>query len=189
MHKTEHDAPPSRPPENARFETRDVALSTLLKWIVSLFIFMAFATFITLGLYRFLITRPNGEEAVSPIAHGPMAQPSPIVQAYPVEDIKEFRAKEDTLVNSYGWVDQKAGKVRIPLDQALDIVAARGLPVTSGKVTPQQAAPRNTSQSPGTTNQSPLQMPAGSATPPAGGKMQTPPGVGPGTGPPQPTGQ
>ena len=33
------------------------------------------------------------------------------------------------LLNSYGWVDPKAGVVRIPIDRAMDLLLQKGLPV------------------------------------------------------------
>jgi hypothetical protein len=35
------------------------------------------------------------------------------------------------VLNSYGWVDQPKGIVRIPVAQAIDILAKRGLPRTA----------------------------------------------------------
>ncbi len=37
-------------------------------------------------------------------------------------------APTKTILNSYGWVDPDKGTVRIPIDQAIDIVAQKGLP-------------------------------------------------------------
>ena len=34
----------------------------------------------------------------------------------------------DAILDSYGWVDPDKGIVRIPIDQAIDIVAQKGLP-------------------------------------------------------------
>lgn len=45
--------------------------------------------------------------------------------------IQTLRPGEEQLLHSYGWVDQKAGFARIPIDRAIDIVAARGLPARS----------------------------------------------------------
>jgi len=59
-------------------------------------------------------------------------------------------------LNSYDWIDQKAGTVRIPIDRAMQLLAQRGLPTrpqagavpTSPVNTATQAAtPSNTSQS------------------------------------------
>ena len=43
-------------------------------------------------------------------------------------DLRAIRAEEDKILNSYGWVDQPKGVVRIPVAQAIDILATRGLP-------------------------------------------------------------
>ena len=36
--------------------------------------------------------------------------------------------REDAILNGYGWVDPNKGIVRIPIAQAIDIVAQKGLP-------------------------------------------------------------
>lgn len=36
--------------------------------------------------------------------------------------LAELRAQEAELLNSYGWVDQQKGVVRIPIDKAMDIM-------------------------------------------------------------------
>ena len=36
---------------------------------------------------------------------------------------------EDKTLYSYGWVDEKAGTVRIPIERAMELIAQRGLPV------------------------------------------------------------
>ena len=36
--------------------------------------------------------------------------------------------QEEQTLHSYGWVDQQAGVVRIPIDRAMELLAQRGLP-------------------------------------------------------------
>ncbi|HSF59467.1 MAG TPA: hypothetical protein VLD83_15450 [Candidatus Binatia bacterium] len=43
-------------------------------------------------------------------------------------EMRQMREAEDTLLNSYGWVDKGAGIVRIPVDRAMEILAKKGLP-------------------------------------------------------------
>jgi len=47
---------------------------------------------------------------------------------YPRVELKELKDDEDAILNNYGWVDPANGVVRIPIDQAIDIVAKKGLP-------------------------------------------------------------
>jgi len=55
-------------------------------------------------------------------------------------EINQFRLREEQTLNSYGWVDQEAGVVRIPIDRAMQLIAQRGLPTTpkSGSVPPSE---------------------------------------------------
>ena len=39
----------------------------------------------------------------------------------------EMRAAEDAVLQSYGWVDHRAGIARIPIDRAIELVVERGL--------------------------------------------------------------
>ncbi len=43
--------------------------------------------------------------------------------------LKAYQATEETTLTTYGWVDQNAGTVRIPIDRAKDLLLERGLPV------------------------------------------------------------
>jgi hypothetical protein len=39
-----------------------------------------------------------------------------------------LQAHEDELLNNYGWVDQDAEVVRIPIERAMELLLERGLP-------------------------------------------------------------
>jgi len=58
--------------------------------------------------------------------------PEPRLQTTPWEDLKEFRAGEELALHSYGWVDQKSGIVRLPIDKAKAVLLQRGIPVRTG---------------------------------------------------------
>lgn len=45
-------------------------------------------------------------------------------------EINQFRLQEEQRLQSYGWVDQSAGLVHIPIDRAMQLIAERGLPTT-----------------------------------------------------------
>lgn len=62
--------------------------------------------------------------------------PEPRLQVRPFEDVAKMRAADRPFLEEYGWVDEKAGTVHIPVDEALKIVARRGLPAR-----PQPAPP------------------------------------------------
>jgi hypothetical protein len=45
------------------------------------------------------------------------------------QDLTELHAREDLLLSYYSWINRGQGTVRIPIDQAMAIIAQRGLPV------------------------------------------------------------
>jgi hypothetical protein len=56
------------------------------------------------------------------------APPEPRLQAAPVVDMDAMRAVEDVALRHGGWVDPGRGTVRVPIDVAIEVLAARGLP-------------------------------------------------------------
>jgi hypothetical protein len=53
----------------------------------------------------------------------------PALQVSPEEELAKLRSAEESVLTSYGWVDRKAGIVRIPIARAIDLLARNGLPV------------------------------------------------------------
>ena len=54
------------------------------------------------------------------------------------QDTADLHEREDLLLDNYSWVDRSQGKVRIPIDRAMELIAQRGLPVAQK---PQQNEP------------------------------------------------
>lgn len=63
------------------------------------------------------------DQPLSPLAAKPAEPAEPRLQSNPPADMRTFRAQEDAALHSYGWVDQSAGVVRIPIERAMKIVA------------------------------------------------------------------
>lgn len=58
---------------------------------------------------------------------GRSAPPAPVLQTNPRDDLLALRAAEQSLLDSYAWVDKERGVVRIPIERAMDLIAERGL--------------------------------------------------------------
>jgi len=54
--------------------------------------------------------------------------PAPNLQPNPTADLAAFRAAEDAELSAWAWVDREKSVARVPVERALEIVAARGLP-------------------------------------------------------------
>lgn len=64
--------------------------------------------------------RPVKAEARPPAA--------PPLQTTPAADLQRLREAEAAELGSYGWTDRAAGRVRVPVDRAVDLLLERGLP-------------------------------------------------------------
>lgn len=103
-------------------ETRDVWPRMLLLFGGGLLVFLALSV-VVLGLV-FDVT-PHWPQ---PGRSTEGSQASPALQTRAEADLATFRRSQDKALTTLGWVDQKAGTVRIPIDDAMKIVAAKGLP-------------------------------------------------------------
>jgi hypothetical protein len=53
-------------------------------------------------------------------------QTQPNLKEHPLEELKTMRAEEETNLKQYGWVDEKSGVVRLPIDRAKELLFQRG---------------------------------------------------------------
>jgi len=88
------------------------------------------------GAYTAVDPEPNpmaGSER-HPTPQDPIREfPQPRLQKDPALDVNKVRMTEDKLLNGPPtWVDEKAGVVRIPIEQAMQLTLERGLPLTGG---------------------------------------------------------
>ncbi len=98
-------------------------------FLFGLLLFVIVAIFVMLWLYRvFGSAPPPGNPEPSALMPAHQVPPPPRLQTNAAHDLRGLRDREDAILNSYGWVDQKAGIARIPIDRAIDAVARQGLP-------------------------------------------------------------
>jgi hypothetical protein len=84
--------------------------------------FLGFVAVTMTGLFFYL--RIEAPHALRQAAERPF--PSPALQTNPQGDLKQFELAQRMALSGYGWVDRSTGIVRIPIEEAMRIVAARG---------------------------------------------------------------
>jgi len=113
-------------PNGAGHEQREVSVRLI---VVSLG-FLAVATFfvfvLVVGIFRYFYATYSTEEATR--LSQPVIPPEPRIEVAPYEQLQQVRAKEDHVLSSYALLDKQSGTVRIPIDRAIDLLAAKGLP-------------------------------------------------------------
>jgi hypothetical protein len=59
--------------------------------------------------------------------------PEPRLQVDPAEEFQSYKREQDRILSSYEWVSREQGRVRIPIQRAMDLIAQRGLPTRTSK--------------------------------------------------------
>lgn len=89
---------------------------------------LIFGLIVGYGTFRFLYTPEVTTVVPSALQQGRVLPPGPRLQVNAQEDLHDYLQEQQQTLDSYGWVDQGAGVVRIPIDRAMDMVLERGLP-------------------------------------------------------------
>ncbi len=129
------------------FETEDLSPQGVFFFMAGLAVVCVVIYFIILGMYRFLDAYDRKHQpATNPMAlstgidpqimtrdqilqKAEATFPKPVLEYSEQTQYTNELAKQDQVLESYDWVDQKNGVVRIPIEQAIDLLAQRGLPV------------------------------------------------------------
>jgi hypothetical protein len=135
---------------NSGYERRDIGVAGVLYFLAGLAVFGLITNFVVTGVYHYFENRTEAQQtpvnplvtnAVRDTRHLPPEYngnydkylqknfPSPQLEIDERHQLDQIRLNEEQTLNTYGYVDQKAGVVRIPIDRAMDLIAQRGLPV------------------------------------------------------------
>ncbi|MEO0249743.1 MAG: hypothetical protein ABIN58_09475 [candidate division WOR-3 bacterium] len=129
-------------PDGPAYEVQDLAFQATLKFLFGLLGAVFFSLLLMWGFYAWLLPRPAQAELVKPpLETVRRLPPEPTLQGTPAQDIETYLAQQKARLEQYGWVDQNAGTVHIPIERAIEITAERGLPARSA-VSPQRSAIR-----------------------------------------------
>jgi hypothetical protein len=137
----EHKNSGARNPE-LEYEHQDLSAMGVYTFLAGLAVAGLLIYFVLWGLYRYLdhyerTHQPTQNPLVQTEADTRVVAPQ-AVEKFPQPrlekneriEINDFRLREEQALDSYGWVDQKAGVVRIPIERAMQLIAQRGLSTT-----------------------------------------------------------
>jgi hypothetical protein len=148
-----HGPAPEEIDASAGYEQQDVRVTGIVVFLTALGIFVAVTGALCYGIGMFINAHmdkedgPNtkwtttadirqlGNLANSPAMQNKVAQlteqfPAPRLQEDDGnQEIADQHAREDLLLQNYSWADSAHTKVRIPIEQAMALIAQRGLPV------------------------------------------------------------
>lgn len=139
-------------PGHGDYERRDIGVAPIFYFLIGLAVAAVIVHFVVAGMYQYLDKRSEVNQApTSPMVKAPSDTrhlptdykdylkqnfPSPQLEIDERTQLNQIRLDEEDTLATYGYVDQKAGIVRIPIERAMDLIAQRGLPVrASGSIT------------------------------------------------------
>jgi hypothetical protein len=142
---TEHhnaDQDNGQPPRHSdvSFEPADINTHTVLLYLFYLALAVAATFLISIYIFRFTTKMAvESDRGLPPMRQGVAASlpPEPRLQGVPghttdpQEDLREKVAADEAANNQLKWVDQQAGIAQIPVDEAMKIIVAKGLPAVS----------------------------------------------------------
>jgi hypothetical protein len=148
-----HGPKPEEIDTSLGYEQSDVRVTGIVVFLTALLIFVAVCGVLTWGMgklinawmnredgptnrwattvnVRQLGNLPNNPELQHKMAELTQQFPTPRLQTDDGnQDIADLHLREDLLLDNYSWVDQSQGRVRIPIERAMELIAERGLPV------------------------------------------------------------
>jgi hypothetical protein len=131
-------------------ETSDVNIRSILLFGAGIALVGIAAAVLMWGLFGVFERQAAADDPpVSPVAVQPANMPrtttgSPYFGGAPQPQLltnepnvlRQLRTNEDTQLHGYGWVDQKGGVARIPIDEAKKKLLEHGLPSRAGSIDP-----------------------------------------------------
>jgi hypothetical protein len=132
-------------PSHGDYERQDLTPSAIFYFLLILSVMTILCLFALKGIYAYLDHRERASQPeINPLITNIPADTRQISPGYPQatfpnpkleEDergqLNDIRLKEEQTLYTYGWVDEKAGTVHIPIERAMDLLVQRGLPVRS----------------------------------------------------------
>ncbi len=123
-------------------ETTDANIRNLIIFGVGLSLVVIVGLLISRAVLHYFVGHQGLGPPASPFENVRMLPPEPRLQVAAPKDLGQYKASQNEILNSYGWVDQKAGIVRIPIDRAMDVLLQKGFPAR-GTTPAKQSTPRN----------------------------------------------
>jgi len=109
-------------------ETRDASIRNLIVFGAGLALLVVAGLLVSRAVFLYFVGHQGLGPPASPFENVRILPPEPRLQVSAPSDLKQYKAAQEETLNSYGWVDEKAGIVRIPIDRAMDILLEKGFP-------------------------------------------------------------
>lgn len=128
------DKPHNAPGATPGYETRDANAGGVFKFLVALGIVLVVTALVSWGLFRYFSAHDVNQAASdSPFADTRQLPLGPQLQVNPRADWLKFREEQEKSLETYAWENRSAGTVRVPIEEAMELLVKKGLPVQGAR--------------------------------------------------------
>jgi hypothetical protein len=112
------------------YETRDANARGIFGSLAALGIALVISALVCWGLFRYF----SAHDVTQGVSDSPFAETrqlplGPQLQINPREDWLKFREEQEQALETYAWENRSAGTVRVPIEEAMELLVKKGLPV------------------------------------------------------------
>ena len=136
-HSGSHQADGAPRHADVSFEERDIKVGTIYWYLIALGLATVAALIICIFVYRFTSDLAASSDVLPPPSRAALGKdfpPEPRLQGVPGHEFDaqkdlRYKLKADTDANEkLEWIDKNAGIAQIPVEDAMKIIAEKGLP-------------------------------------------------------------
>ena len=122
---------------NPGYELRDANAGGVFGFLVALGVVLVVSGLVCWGMFHYFAAHDVGQPAAdSPFADTRQLPLGPQLQVNPREDWLKFREEQRQALETYAWENRSAGTVRVPIDEAMELLVKKGLPVQGAPEAP-----------------------------------------------------
>jgi hypothetical protein len=121
-----------------RHEVHDAETRYVMIFIAVIAVTVALTMWISKGLFYYFVHHEQAEAPAFTFPNAKTLPPSPELEPVPHVLLEKYLGEEQNELDGYGWVDRSQGIVHIPVDQAIQLVLQKGLPVASSEALKKQ---------------------------------------------------
>ena len=113
-------------PNGAGQEKSEVSVPFIVVSLSVLLVGTFLVALLVVGIFQFFSHTYQTQESAK--QNQQQIPPEPRVEVEPYKQLLDVHAREEHVLSSYAWADKGQGIVRIPINQAIDELAKKGLP-------------------------------------------------------------
>lgn len=112
------------------YEPRDANVKGLLQFAFWMAVVIVVTLFAMRGFFDLIKKAEPLGATTSPLVKEGQRElpPNPRLQVHPHQELVDYCAEQQKEVDSYGWVNQETGVAHVPVERAMDLILAKGLP-------------------------------------------------------------